>query len=410
MTTFQTREEYHRTGTPEITGAFTVGYRDLVDAVKALALATGGPKSMPILRAALVTVSDEEAIMGTFDYEVSVTVRLSAEDTVPGVMLVDVPSLTKVLSAAGKGTTKAIMDRSRVTVTVADGIPTVSFSGYAVPLCDSVAAVDQYPSTPATSPATHTVDRAAFTALVSRVIVAASTDTNYPILTGIHAAIARDEITLTATDRFRLAAGTVRAINGDTVTSAVIPAAVLAKVLAHMHAPHIDLGISYAAGTVWATISDGTTVVRVHTIDGEYPRVCVPGGILSRIMEQIPEREVTVSRAALLKAATVAAALSAATTSAREPLTITVDADTLTVAPATKGDSDKVKAPALPATVEGNTARWVAGANPAYFLAAIGTLVGDKVTLSLMGPERPMVLTDAGGFHTFKHVIMPARF
>lgn len=405
MTTFQTRDEYHRTGTPEITGAFTVGYRDLVDAVKALALATGGPKPMPILRAALVTVSDEEAIMGTFDYEVSVTVRLSAEDTVPGVMLVDVPSLTKVISAAGKGTTKAIMDRSRVTVTVADGIPTVSFSGYAVPLCDSVAAVDQYPSTPATSPATHTVDRAAFTALVSRVIVAASTDTNYPILTGIHAAIARDEITLTATDRFRLAAGTVRAINGDTVTSAVIPAAVLAKVLAHMHAPHIDLGISDAAGTVWATISDGTTVVRVHTIDGEYPR-----RVVSRIMEQIPEREVTVSRAALLKAATVAAALSAATTSAREPLTITVDADTLTVAPATKGDRDKVKAPALPATVEGNTARWVAGVNPAYFLAAIGTLVGDKVTLSLTGPERPMFLTDAGGFPTFKHVVMPVRF
>ena len=405
MTTFQTRDEYHRTGTPEITGAFTVGYRDLVDAVKALALATGGPKSMPILRAALVTVSDEEAIMGTFDYEVSVTVRLSAEDTVPGVMLVDVQSLTKVLSAAGKGTTKAIMDRSRVTVTVADGIPTVSFSGYAVPLCDSVAAVDKYPSTPATSPATHTVDRAAFTALVSRVIVAASTDTNVSILTGVHAAIARDEITLTATDRFRLAAGTVRAINGDTVTSAVIPAAVLAKVLAHMHAPHIDLGISYAAGTGWATISDGTTVVRVHTIDGEYPR-----RVVSRIMEQIPEREVTVSRAALLKAATVAAALSAATTSAREPLTITVDADTLTVAPATKGDRDKVKAPALPATVEGNTARWVTGVNPAYFLAAIGTLVGDKVTLSLAGPERPMFLTDAGGFPTFKHVVMPVSF
>ena len=50
----------------------------------------------------------------------------------------------------------------------------------------------------------------------------------------------------------------------------------------------------------------------------------------------------------------------------------------------------------LPATTAGETGTWTTGANPAYLLDAITTLIADEVTLHLTAPDRPMILTDAG--------------
>ena len=106
MTTTATRRPTSDEKTPS-TGAFTVAHRDLVDALKTLALPATGRKQLPVFSRALATVRPDQVELTTFDFDVAATVTLPATGTTTGRMLLDHPSLTKVLSAAVKGTTKA---------------------------------------------------------------------------------------------------------------------------------------------------------------------------------------------------------------------------------------------------------------------------------------------------------------
>jgi len=114
MTTFAIR----RPGTEEkipSTGTFTAGYRALVVALKALALPTLGRKPLPAFTRILAIVRTDHVELTTFDFDAAVTVTLPASDTNTGRMLLDHASLSKVLAAAVKGSTKAAADRLDVT-------------------------------------------------------------------------------------------------------------------------------------------------------------------------------------------------------------------------------------------------------------------------------------------------------
>lgn len=399
MTTTATRRQTADEKTPSA-GTFTAGYRALVDALKTLALPAAGRKPLPVFSRVLATVRPGEVELTTFDFDTAATVTLPVTGATPGRMLLDHPSITKVLSAAVKGSPKATVDRLDVTIDTPDHTPVVHLAGYSLPLDDTVT-VDAFPALPPTTAPTHVVDRHALTGLVERVTVAADRGDTLPILTGINTILDKHSMTLTATDRYRLACGTIP-VNGTTTEKVLIPAAVLAKLLPRLTSPQARLGVDVIAGTTWLTLADDTTTVRIRTLDGEYPKV-------SSILEQTPTRTVTLARAQLLQAATRAASLSAAVRAGKNnPVTITVGPDVLTIAPATDGDRAKVTAPALPADITGRTETWTTGANPAYLLDAIATLTADQVTLRLTDPGRPMVLTDADDT-TYRHVLMPVR-
>ncbi|MGL5823620.1 MAG: DNA polymerase III subunit beta [Nocardioides sp.] len=398
-TTTSTRPSPNPETTPS-TGAFTTSYRALVGALKTLALPTTGRKSLPVFTRIRATVRAGHLVLTTFDFDTAVTVTVPATGTTAGEMLLDHPSITKILSAAAKGLSKAAADRLEVTVTTPDHTPVVHTNGYSLPLDDTVP-VDAFPDLPATTPSTHVVDRQDLVALVERVTVAADRGDTLPILTGILANLDTSTLTLTATDRYRLASGTI-AVNGTSTEKVLIPAVTLSKLLPHLSSPQTRMGVDVIAGITWVTVADDNTTIRIRTLDGEYPKV-------SSILNQEPTRSVTLARAALLQAATRAASLSAAVKATNSPVMITVTGSELTVAPATVGDRTKVTAPALQGAVVGETDRWVTGANPAFLLAAIATLSADEVTLHLTDPSRPMVLTDADSTD-YRHVLMPVRF
>lgn len=399
MTTTATRRQMTDEKIPSA-GTFTAGYRALVDALKTLAFPTAGRKPMPVFSRVLATVRPTEVELTTFDFETAVTVILPATGAAPGRMLLDHSSLTKVLSAAVKGSAKSIVDRLDVTIDTPDHTPVVHVAGYSLPLDDTVT-VDAFPDLPPTTAPTHVVDREALSALVERVTVAADRGDTLPILTGINTVLDKGSLTLTATDRYRLACGTIP-VNGTTTEKVLIPAPVLAKLLPRLTSAQVRLGVDVIAGVTWLTLADDSTTGRIRTLAGEYPKV-------SSILEQAPTRTVTLDRAQLLQAATRAASLSAAVKAAKNnPVTITVNPTALTIAPATDGDRAKVTAPALPADIAGQSEAWTTGANAAFLLDAIATLTADKVTLHLTDPGRPMILTDADDT-TYRHVLMPVR-
>ena len=229
------------------TGALTTGYRGLAEALKTLALPAAGRKPLPVFSRILATVRADEIELTTFDFDTAATVTLPATGTRPGQMLLDHPSLTKVLAAAVKGSRKATVDQLDVTIDTPDHTPVVHVAGYSIPLDDTVT-VDDFPALPATTAPTHVVDREALSVLVDRVTVAAGRGDTLPILTGINATLDKGAMTLTATDRYRLASGTIPA-NGTTTEKVLIPSATLAKLLPRLTSAQARLGGDVIAST-----------------------------------------------------------------------------------------------------------------------------------------------------------------
>lgn len=385
------------------TGAFTIGYLSMVDALKVLVPVAPALRMPPVLGCVLVTVTAGQVELSTFDFDTAVTVTLPATNTEPGRMLLVHAAFTKLLAAVTKGASKASTARLDVTVSTPDGIALVTANGYDLPLSD-LSSVDSFPQLPVTADPSFVVGRIELNALAARVLVAvASNDPARPILEGAKVEFDSMSLTLTATDGFRAATGAIPS-TGGALASTVIPAAILSKILPRLTGDQIRLGVEVVHGTEWFTLADATTTVRARTLEGAYPK-------MDSFWDSTAARTVTLDRAVLLQSATRAAALTAALKAVSggygPSVSIAVDSETVTVAPWTGTSNDsRVKAPALPAEVTGETALWYSIFHPAQLIDAIGTMTGAKVTLRLNRPQRPAMFTDDTGF---RHLVMPQQ-
>ena len=95
------------------TGAFTVDFRALVDALKTVALPTLGHKSLPVFSRVSAVVRLDEVVLTAYDLDVAVTVTLPARQTAPGRMLLEHSSVSKILAAAIKGCSRSDVTSSR---------------------------------------------------------------------------------------------------------------------------------------------------------------------------------------------------------------------------------------------------------------------------------------------------------
>lgn len=386
-------------------GGFTVGYRQMSEALRATAVAAKS-KVLPVLQQVLVEVTRDRARLTTFDFDTAVTVDLAgASGCVTGRMLIEHAALARVLAAAVKGSTKRHLEQLEVRVDVVEGVPTVHVDGYDVPL-EATTTPDQFPALPCTTPATHVLDRVAFTGLFERCRQVADRGVTLPILTAVRLDLQVDGVVATATDRYRLATGSVPA-RGTTSQTVLAPAATVATVLGHLDGVELAVGTDSIEDNVWLTVRSGAVTARILTVAGDYPSVTSvldsAGGPLA----------VTVPRAALTAAAARAAAITAAAADRKTPARVVVGAETISVEPGSSSGR-ACTAPSVPARVEHHDQAWVAGVNPAYFVEAVGSIDADEVTLHLGDPARPLVLTAAGdpngAVAAFRHVLMPVRF
>ncbi len=386
-------------------GGFTVGYRQLSEALRTIAVAAKST-SLPVLQQVLVDVYRGRARLTTFDFDTAVTVELAgARDCTKGRMLIEHAAFARVLAAAVKGGTKRHLDQLEVRVDVVDGAPTVRVDGYAVPL-EAKLSPDRFPALPRTTPATHVLDRAAFTGLFERCRRAADRGDTLPILTAVRLELAVDGVVATATDRYRLATGSVPA-RGTTSETVLAPAETVAAVLGRLDGDELAVGTDLIGESVWLTVQAGVVTARILTINGAYPSVA------STLSSAGGPLTVTVPRAALAAAAAKAAAITAATADKTTAARVVVGPETVTVEPGS-GGGRACSAPALAARVGLFGEAWVAGVNPVFFVEAVTSVDADEVTLHLGDPARPLVLTAAGepngSAAAFRHVLMPVRF
>jgi DNA polymerase-3 subunit beta len=173
---------------------FQVSRDVLADAVAWTARVLPSRPAVPVLAGLLIDAGDD-LTLSAFDYEVSARASIEADVAEPGRVLIPGRVLAEI--------TKSLPDRP---------VEIVTEASEAVLTCGSAEfglltmPVEDFPRLPQMPPKVGTVGGGVFATAVGQVAAAASRDDTLPMLTGIRIDVDDVNVSMAATDRYRIAA------------------------------------------------------------------------------------------------------------------------------------------------------------------------------------------------------------
>jgi len=178
--------------------------------------------TLPILSGVLIEASGDGLVLSSFDYEVSARTEIAAQVDEPGKVLVSGRLLADIASRLPNAPVRFSTDEGRIVVACGSG----QFTLLSMP-------VDEYPTLPQISGQTGVLQAEDFSNAISQVAVAASRDDVTPVITGVQLEVSGDNISLVATDRYRVAVREIpwkAAQVGTESATALVPARTLAEI------------------------------------------------------------------------------------------------------------------------------------------------------------------------------------
>ncbi|MDR0366387.1 MAG: DNA polymerase III subunit beta [Bifidobacteriaceae bacterium] len=373
---------------------FVVDRDVLADAVGWVARALPARPPSPILSAVRIGADKAEGgqvTLASFDYEVSAKANAPAEVNQGGEVLVSGKLLAEIAKLLPAKPVSLRLEGAKAVVTCG----TSTFTLLTMPLED-------YPELPKLPDAVGAVQAGAFASAVGQVAVAATKDETLPLLTGIKVEIEGENLTLLATDRYRLAIKelTWKPAESDVSRTALVKARTLLDVAkAFGHTEEVEVSLT-APGLVdivgFAAAGKNTTSLL---IDGEYPQV-------RRLLPDSFDRFATVEVAALIEAVRRVSLVAERNT----PVQI-VFSEGQAVLNAGTGD-DAQASEVLEATLEGEEI--TVAFNPHYLLEGLGVMGNPLVRLSMNSSTKPVLFEGASEDGTtapdYKYLLVPIRF
>jgi DNA polymerase-3 subunit beta len=234
----------------------------LSDAVSFLVRLLSPRPQLPQLSGVMIEATKDEVVLSIFDYEVAARVKIAAAVEAPGKVLVQARLLSEIVSKLPASSVSLVIDETRLQVT----------SGSSKFSLSSMATTD-YPDTPEFPAATGKVSASEFTNSVAKVASAASREEVTPVLTAVMIQADAKNLTMVATDRFRVAVKSLpwtgKAIDRDVL----IPARVLNEIAkTFSHEGDLELAFGETEKEMIG-FSSGNKTVSTATIKGKYPAV-----------------------------------------------------------------------------------------------------------------------------------------
>lgn len=341
---------------------------------------TSKRSSIQVLAGIQLAAHEGELHLAATDMEMSVRTRVAAQVATDGVVVAPGKKLLEIMRSLGGET---------VHLRLADGMLVVESDGARYE--QNVFNSDDFPQLPPTSGSLFSLDRDALLETVHAVSRAASTDESRPVLTGVKVQISAEKLTMVATDSYRLSVRET-AIQTDLPepVEAIVPARALnelVRVADASAAAAIAIGVE--AGQVLFGIDE--TWITARRIEGQFPNH-------QQLIPQTFEHEAVVDRAELLEVVNRARVMAE-----RNPLRLAFTTGQLTVSAATQdiGSAEE----SLPIRYEGEDL--TIGFNADYLRDGIQSFADDTVTLQLISPLRPGLMSGEDG--SLLYLIMPVR-
>ena len=368
----------------------------LADAVVWTARSLPARPPMQVLLGLLLEVGPEGLAVSAFDYEVSSRIELPATVAEEGRVLVPGRLLADIVRSLPAQPVDLRLEGARVVLTCGAArftLPTLP--------------VEDYPALPDMPTTTGAIASDAFAAAVGQVAIAAGRDDTLPVLTGVRLEIEGEQLTLAATDRYRLAVRTLtwRPEQTGLSATALVPARTLAETAkALTGGAEVTLALATgSAGDGMIGFEGGPSGSLRRTtsrlLEGEFPkyRSLLPSE--SSASAEVPTLQLVeaVKRVALVAARNA-------------PVRLGFSADGLVLEAG--GADDAQASERLECGWEGGEPLQIAF-NPAYLLDGLTAVDSDATTLSFTGPTRPAVLTGKrdgdAALADYRYLLMPVR-
>jgi DNA polymerase-3 subunit beta len=334
--------------------------------------------TVPVLSGVLLTGSEDGLTISGYDYEVSAEVRVAAEITSPGSVLVSGRLLSEITKSLPARPVEVTVEGTRVSLSCGSArfsLPTM--------------AVEDYPTLPSLPEDTGVVPSDLFAQAVRQVAVAAGRDDTLPMLTGIRVEISGEKVVLAATDRFRLAVREFAwsAVASDIEAAVLVPAKTLAEA-ARAGSDGADVHLSLGAGA--AVGKEGLLGIRSNgrrttsrLLDAEFPkfRQLLPAEHTAVAAAGVAELTEAIKRVALV-----------ADRGAQVRMEFTSDSLRLSA-----GGEDAVGRAQEDLPVEFSGEPLTIAFNPTYLTDGLGSLHTPKVMFGFTTSRGAAVLRPAGG-------------
>lgn len=347
--------------------------------------------ALPVLAGLRLEVGPDGILsLSGFDYEVSANAELEATVAEAGAILVPGRLLSEITRSLPPQPVDLATEGSRVVLTCGSS----KFTLPTLPL-------EEYPTLPSMPQVAGTVGSDAFAEAVSAVAVAAGRDDALPVLTGIRLEIDGEQVTLAATDRYRLAVRTMKWAPTDPgmQATALVPARTLADAAKSLTSgAEVTLSLSGSdtgEGLIGLSGAHRSTTSRL--LDGEFPKY-------RSLLPDTSSATATVDSSALTDAVRRVALVASRTS----PIRLTFSEAGVSLE---AGGVDEAEATeALPGGFEGEPL--TIAFNATYLLDGLGSLDSDEAQLAFTGPTKPAVLTGksgADGGTDHRYLLMPVR-
>jgi len=365
----------------------------LVDAVGWTARSLPTRPPMQVLLGLLLETTAQGLSVSGFDYEVSSQITVDATVGEAGRVLVPGRLLADIARSLPAQPVELRLDGPRVVLTCGSArftLPTLP--------------VEDYPSLPSMPTTAGRLESDVFGAAVSQVALAAGRDDTLPVLTGVRVEIEGDQVTLAATDRYRLAVRTLtwKPEQPGMSATALVPARTLADTAkALTSGPEVTLALSTGgAGEGMIGFEGGGRRTTSRLLEGEFPKY---RSLLPSESSAVAEVETAAFTEAVKRVALVAAR--------NAPVRLAFSAEGVVLEAG--GQDDAQASERLECGWEGE--EMSIAFNPQYLLDGLGAVGSDTTTLSFTAPTRPAVLTgkrhegEAAETADYRYLLMPVR-
>jgi DNA polymerase-3 subunit beta len=371
---------------------FVVERDSLVDAVNWVSKSVSNRPITTALLGIVIDASEEITLSGS-DLETSAKAKFKAEVSQKGKVLVPGRLLAEISRSLPAKPISFVLEGTRVLVSAGSAkftLPTLPLS--------------EYPSLPELPVSSGSLNSDLFATAVNQVAVAAGKDDSLPTLTGVFVEINKNQITLAATDRYRLAVRelTWSAQDANIETTSLLRArtrADAAKSLIGTSQVTIALAPATTNEKLVGFISEGKTMTS-RVLDGSFPpfRHLLPNeSTADAIIEVAPFLD-SVRRVALVTDKTV-------------PLRLNFSNNTLQLE---AGTGDEAQASEkLDINYKGEDIN--IAFNPTFLTDGLTAINTAFVHISFTGANKPAVLTgqtEAGSapITNYKYLLMPMRY
>jgi DNA polymerase-3 subunit beta len=351
----------------------------------------------PILAGVLIEASEAGLSLAAFDYEASARTTIEATVDDPGTILVHGRLLSEIASR---------LPNAPIQVEVDDDGGIVLTCGSARFTLASMP-VQEYPAIPEVSGETGLVPADDFATAIAQVAFAASRDDVTPVLTGVQLEVSGTQLSLVATDRYRVALREIPWDGGGSASedqaAALVPARTLTEVgKTFAHGGDISIAFSGSGDREIIAFTAGNKTVTSLLIKGNFPPV-------RRLFPEQTEHHAVLNTAELAEAVRrVSLVLDRSA-----PLRFSFTTDSVSMD--ASGTEQARASESVDAHLVGDDV--TLGLNPQYLLESLNAVKSEFVRITFTSSDNanklsPVLITpqtsvDKAGAESFKYLLQP---